>query len=332
MRSDLMILTVGETRLEAKLQRGALVLWNGQMDYRDRQDLSDAIAGLVAEPALVKPGKRLLVELERPVVQLRTLQDIPPVRANQLRVLVEQQGHRFFRKNGCPLIIDAVRAGNHRNVRAVAVEEPVVAAIAEGARAGGFYLEDVRPAEWPNPRLSLLPSAERDRRKRLARLSLRRIGVAVILLWTGAIAVGITSHLRQARSVDRELARLSEPVAALREARRQEQLIRETIATLDVEDSKEGRMADMLGAIAGALPDSAFVTSIAIDSAGVGVIGGYGKRASEVLARLDAAVAVVAPTLDNQGSRQTIAGREWETFSIRFGDSGHTLGQRFVSP
>jgi hypothetical protein len=332
MRSDLLILTVGKDRLEARLQRGTQVLWNGQMDYHDRQDLSEAIARLVAEPALVKPGKQLLVELERPVVQLRTLQDIPPVRPAQLRALVEQQAHRYFRRNGSPLVIDAVRAGGHRNVRAAAVEEPLVAAIAEGARAGGFQLEDVRPAEWPNPRLSLLPVAERDGRKRLARLSLRRIALAVILLWSGAIAIGIASHLRQARTVDRELAQLSRPVAALGEARRQEQLVRETIAALDVAAAGSNRIVGVLASIAGALPDSAFITSLSIDSAGVGVIAGYAKRGSEVLARLDAAGSVVAPMLDNRGSRQAVGGRDWETFSIRFGASGDSNHQQFGSP
>ena len=319
MRSDLIILSVGETRLEARLQRGSQVLWKGSIEYHDRKDLSDAIAGLAAEPALVKPGKQLLVELERPVVQLRTLQDIPPVRATLLRTLVEQQGHRYFRKNGSPLIIDAVRAGNQRNVRAAAADEPVIDAITEGARAGGFHLVDVRPAEWPNQPLSLLLGAERDRRKRLARLSLRWLGVAVLLLWSGAIAIGIGSHLRQARAVDRELARLAAPAAALREARRQEQLIRETIATLDREESGRNRTTAVLGAIAGALPDSAFITSLTIDSGGGGRIAGYARRGSEVLARLDAAQVVIAPELEDQRSRQVIAGREMETFSIRFG-------------
>ena len=332
MRSDLMILSVGETRLEARLQRGGQVLWNGRIEYHDRKDLLDAIAALVAEPALVKPGKRLLVELERPVVQLRTLQDIPPVRASQLRALVEQQDHRFFRKNGSPLVVDAVRMGNQRSVRAAAAEEPMIDAIAEGARAGGFYLEDIRPVEWPNPLLSLLPNIERDRRRRLARLSLRRLGAVVLLLWSGAVVIGIGSHLRQARAVDRELARLSQPVAALQEARRQERLIQETIAALDLEQARRSRITGMLGAIAGALPDSAFITSLTIDSAGTGQIAGYARRGSEVLARLDAAQAVVAPALDNQGSRQSVAGREWEVFSIRFGESGDLHNQMFGSP
>ncbi|HEV8197336.1 MAG TPA: hypothetical protein VGP87_11885, partial [Gemmatimonadales bacterium] len=122
--------------LEARLQRGGSVLWSGQAEYHGRAELADAIARLVAEPALVKPGRRLRVELVRPVVQLRTLADLPPVRVSHLRALVEQQAHRYFRKNGVPLVLDATWSERKRRVtvHAAAVEEPVVNAIVEGAR------------------------------------------------------------------------------------------------------------------------------------------------------------------------------------------------------
>lgn len=320
MGSDLMILVVGEHRLEARLQRGKMVLWSGQIEYQDQHDLSEAIAGLVSEPSLVNPGKRMLVELQRPVVQLRTLNDIPPVRPRHLRALVEQQGQRYFRKNGSPLVVDAMReAGRRAGVKAAATDESLVAAIAAGAKAGGFRLEDVRPAEWPGLRLSLLLKEDRERRQRLAQLSLRRLGIGVILLWLGAIAVGVGSHVTQRRAVARELAALSQPVAAFREARRQQLLTRETIAVLDQEEAGRSRLVAMLSAIAAAMPDSSFLSSVSMEADGTGRIAGYAKRGSEVLARLDAAQAVVAPDLENQRSRQQIGGREMESFSIRFG-------------
>lgn len=324
MRSDLTILTVGPRLLEARLQRGSSVLWSGQVEYHSTADLAEAIARLVAEPDLIKPGKSLLVELERPVVQLRTLNDIPPVRAGLVRQAVEQQEHRYFRKNGVPLVLDAVRIGRrgHHPVLAAATEEPVIAAIVEGAQAGGFQLQDVRPLEWRNRGLSLLPSAERERRFRLARLSLRRTVIVVVLLWLMVTAIGVASHMRQLQAVNREIATLARPVAALREARHQLALARETIAVLDHQQGNRTRVVALMSAIAGALPDSSFLTSLTLESDGSGRITGYASRASEVLARLDAAQVVTAPVLESQQARQPIGGRDMEAFSIRFGTKG----------
>ena len=319
MRADLMILTVRPMLLEARLQRGRSVLWRGQTEYHDRAELADAIARLVAEPALVQPGRRLQVELARPVVQLRTLADLPPVRVHHLRALVEQQAHRYFRKNGVPLVLDAVWGDRKRRVtaHAAAVEEPVVSAIVEGARAGGFHLENIIPVESTD--LSLLLNEERERRRRQARLSLRRLGWAVVILWIIAAVAAVLVHGSQQRAVRRELASLSGPVAALREARREVTLATETVVALGEAEARRARSAGVLTAISAALPDSSFLASLEIEPDGTGRLTGYARRASEVLARLDAAQAVVAPVLENQRSREMVAGREWEAFSIRFG-------------
>ncbi len=321
MRADRTVLRVGATSLEARVERGRQQLWAGQSEYHTREELADAIARLVAEPEILRSGKRLVVELLRPVVQLRTLNDVPPVRSALVRPLVEQQAQRYFRKNGCPLVLDAVRTGGlrSRTVQAAAVEEPVIQAIAEGARAGGFQLEQVRPAEWPELGLSLLMKEERDRRTRNARLSIRRLGIAVALLWLGAVAAGIGSHRVQSRAVEEQLGRLVRSVAAIAEARRQLHLAESSIARLDLEQAMKVRQTRLVLAIAGALPDSAFLTSLDLDSTGSGRITGYAARASEVLARLDGADVVTAPELESRQPRQSIAGREWENFSIRFG-------------
>jgi hypothetical protein len=319
MRSDLMILTVRPMLLEARLQRGGSVLWSGQAEYHGRAELADAIARLVAEPALVKPGRRLRVELARPVVQLRTLADLPPVRGSHLRALVEQQAHRYFRKNGVPLVLDAAWSDRKRRVtvHAAAVEEPVVSAIVEGARAGGFHLENITPADSAG--LSLLLTEERERRRRQARLSLRRLCGAVVVLWIAVAVIALLAHGSQERRVRRELAALAGPVSALRQVRHEVTLATETIAALDEAEAIRARSAGTLAAITAALPDSAFLASLEIEPDGSGRLAGYAKRASEVLARLDATEAVVAPVLENQRSRETVAGREWESFSIRFG-------------
>ena len=50
----------------------------------------------------------MTVALEPPLVQVRTLADLPPVRPADLATLVAAQASRYFRKNGGALVTDAV--------------------------------------------------------------------------------------------------------------------------------------------------------------------------------------------------------------------------------
>src|SRR2546426_6102730 len=109
------------------------------------------MARLAAEP----PGacRRLVVSLDRPPVQLRTLSALPPVKPQHLAALVAQQAGRFFRKNGQPLVTDAVWVGKGaaRVARAAAVEERLVEAIVGGARAGRVWAQTNPPARVGAP-------------------------------------------------------------------------------------------------------------------------------------------------------------------------------------
>src|SRR5439155_23446863 len=119
-------------RAEA-VERGS-VTWAGEASYGDVGELAEAIARLAAEPP--RACRRITVTIERPPVQVRALTDLPPVKPRHLAALINQQAGRFFRKNGQSLITDAVWVGTRdtRLARAAAVEEPVVEAIAAGAR------------------------------------------------------------------------------------------------------------------------------------------------------------------------------------------------------
>ncbi|MEO8201000.1 MAG: PilN domain-containing protein [Gemmatimonadota bacterium] len=320
MPSDSFRLVIGPVRIAADLSRKGQVVWAGQTEYAGLEDLTDAIARLVAEPEVIGSLSRVRVELERPLVQCRTLVDLPTVPVNALRPMVEQQAHRYFRKNGKPLIVDALRAnGKGSGVEAAAVEEPVVEAIWAGVRAAGFRLEDVAPSGYVG-RLSLHLPAERARRRREARLSLRRLSLAVGILWLMVVGATWFNLVRQRREIDRELARLADPVAALALVKGEIALGQGMISAVDLGAEQRDEMVRLLAAMTAALPDSAFITSLSLKHGGRGFVGGYSKRASEVLARLESSGAVVAPRLDGLVAREVIAGSEWERFSITFGE------------
>ena len=196
MPSDTLRLVIGAHRISVELTRGVKVLWSGDAEYAGLEDLTEVIARLVAEPELVRPSSRVLVELERPLVQCRTLTDLPPVASAALRPMVEQQAHRYFRKNGKPLIVDAVRLnGSASGVQAAAVEEPVVTAIWAGLRAAGLELDDVGPSGVAG-RLSLLLPDERERRRRQGARSLRKLSLVVASLWVFVIAASALNLTR----------------------------------------------------------------------------------------------------------------------------------------
>src|SRR2546421_10810896 len=91
-------LRVGRSSLRAEVVRADVVTWAGEAGYAAVTELADSIARLAAE---APPGcGRLTVVLERPPAQLRTLPDLPPVKARHLAALVARQTGRFFRKNG----------------------------------------------------------------------------------------------------------------------------------------------------------------------------------------------------------------------------------------
>jgi Tfp pilus assembly protein PilN len=321
VRSRRLRLRVGRSTLRAEIVKHGSVTWRGEALYSAPSDLADAIARLAAE---APPGcRRLTVMLEHPPVQVRTLADLPPVKRPHLTALVAQQAGRFFRKNGQPLVTDAVWCGEGENrvARAAAVEEPLVEAVVAGARAAGVLLETIEVAD-ERTTLVLLPHSEAKARDRRARRLTRRLAITAGASWLAVASVFCVRLAWDRRAVERELAALQKPLAALLDARRE---LRDAEAELNAiahaESDRAGGLA-MLAGVTQALPDSSVLTSLAWSADGTGALVGAAQHATDVVARLDRLDALTSVRLGGPVVREPLGGRDWERFTILFGGDG----------
>jgi hypothetical protein len=296
------------------------VTWAGEASYADVTELADVIARLAAEAP--EGCRRLTAALERPPAQLRTLSELPPVTSRHLAALVTQQAGRFFRKNGQALVTDAAWLGKGASgvARAAAVEEPLVEAIAAGARAAGLWLERIAPEDAST--LTLLPSSERQSRERAAQRRTKRLALATGGVWLLAGALFCGRLVWELRTVERDLTMLSQPLAAVLGARRELRDAEATLNAIAAAERERGRSLEVLSAVTGALPDSGVVTSLVWNADGTGVLVGAARRATDVVARLDRLRVLSGVRLNGPAVRETIAGREWERFTILFGGDG----------
>jgi len=294
-----------------------VVTWTAEAGYESLEDLTDTIARLAAEPA--ERCWRLAVTLERPPVQTRTLTDLPRVKDRELSALVAHQAGRYFRRNGHPLVTDAVWAnGEARVALAAAVEEPVVEAIVDGARAAGLILEGIAPADTSAP-LMLLPTSERAARTRVERKLVWRLVLVTVSVWVLVFGLVVGRLMWDRRIVERQLASLEASLATVLAARRELHDADATLQAAAQADRDRSQGLAVLGAMTTALPDSAVLTSLTWTASDTGVVTGLARRAAEVLERLERVGTVLAPRLEGPPVKEAIAGREWERFTIVFG-------------
>lgn len=318
-------LTVGRSILRAEAIEHDKVVWAGEAGYAEVTELTDAI-GLLASEA-PHACRRLLVTLDRPPVQLRTLRDLPPVKPRHLTALVAQQAGRYFRKNGLPLVTAAAWVGKGAPgvACAAAVEEPLVEAIAVGARAAGLWLEAISPTDAVTT-LSLLPRSERESRDRAARTRTLRLGLTAGSLWLAAAALFASRLVLERRVVERELAALQKPLAAVLDARRELRDAEVILNAVTAAERERGRSLRMLTIVTAALADSGVLTSLSWSADGRGVLVGAARHATDVVARLDRTGAIGAVRLGGPVVPDQVAGRDWERFSILFGEEARGKG------
>ncbi len=322
-RSPVLHVVVGDSRVraEARSAGGGAVIWAGDATYESPDDLAEVVARLAAAPAV--RCRRLEATLERPPAQTRTLTDLPPVRDRELAALVANQAGRFFRRNGAALVTDAVwvTSGNGRVTNAAAVEEPLVLAIVAGAREAGLVVERITPA-GTSPQLQLLPTAERAVRARVRRRAVVRLGVAALAAWLLAGVLFGARLVIERGAVEAELAAADAPLAALRDVRREMRTAESMVQGLAEARRARGQALATLARVSGALPDSTVLTAYTWRADGSGVVAGAGRRAADVLAAVERTRAVATPRIEGAVVRETLAGHDWERFTILFGKAG----------
>jgi hypothetical protein len=307
------------------------VAWAGEAAYGDADELAAAIRALVVEAPVLRRAGAVEVVVEPPLVQLRTLSDLPPVRARALAAIVAHQSGRFFRKNGKPLVTDAVwvggqrvlwqrRPGPPRVARAAAIEAPWVDAIVKGTRDAKLPVPTISPGgEAAQQRMNLVTPAEQAARRRQALGLTRRLAVLAMALWLGVGALYVGRLITARHRLDAEAVQLRKASDAVAAARR---TIHETDAMVFVVDTQSVEAGALLRTLAGivlALPDSSYLTSLELDQAGAGMLTGAAPRAADLLASLDRNGAAPGARLDGAPLRETLNGRHVERFAVRFG-------------
>ena len=147
--SPMLGLSVGSTAVRAVLveRRTGAVQWAGTASYTGIADLGEVVARLAAEAGVAV--RRARVAFDREILQLRTINPAPPLRAAAARAYVALEAPRLFRRNGWPLVTDAVIVPLGKDTRALwaaAAPEPLVRAVLDGCAQAGLAVYGVTPA------------------------------------------------------------------------------------------------------------------------------------------------------------------------------------------
>jgi hypothetical protein len=306
--------------------RGKLV-WAGETRFETPEELEAVVKQLAEADGLPLRTAALGVELESPLVQLRTIRGLPPVRSPELRSMVAVQSARFFRRTRMPLVTDACWAerGARKKGTAIAAacEERWLDAVIRGAGFGGLTVEYIRPANAPaHTRLGLIPVTERRRRSARALLSVRRLALAISAIWLAALAVSVVRLREERAAVDRELQRVRPAALSVANARRALGDLASIVDRLDGAEARRHELLARLTSLIASLPDSAFLTTLAIDASGQGKLVALARRSGQLLSAIDRQDAVISPRLEGGIVREIIGDRDWERFTVLFGPEG----------
>lgn len=322
-----LVCRVGPGTVRIELSRGGEVRWAAEADWADPAQLTEVIAELAGRAELPAWGRIVEFILDPSVLQRRALADLPAVGERELAALVAFAPQRYFRRVAGPLVTTARWSGRGRSRHAVivAVDSSLVTALVRGAREGRLLLWRICPAGAPgDPVLSLLPPDERDRRDLRRGRVTRAILAAALASWILLGAGSWSRDVLERRRIESRLAEIDGPLAALMAAEAGADSVMRMIDRLDREAVVEGEASATLLRVAMAVPDSAFLTQLRVDSAGVGLVVGAARRPAAVLAALEGQAQVGMPRFEGRTTQDVVAGRPIERFAIGFGRKERT--------
>jgi hypothetical protein len=301
--------------------------------YEDRAGLGAAVERLLAETVYRKQIRALDILVDRPVLQRRLLQELPPVHWAMLPELVARQSHRYFRQNGRPLVTAAVwvtrKGSSGRTAVLVAVEEPLADLLVQAAIGSGVRVRSLRAggdlADLP---LFLLPPAERGRRRQTRWKMTRRLAIGVGCVWLAAALFAVARLRGERVRIEAELARLREPREALAAARRTLESAAAMVQAVRQAERDRWELGRELAWLTNSLPDSAVVTDLELSRDGSAVLRGLARRPLELQAAMERAGGSRRTRFEATGVRENAAGVPWERFTARLGP----LDSRAVTP
>ena len=308
--------------IRAELHSGRTLVWAAEAEWSDHPSLAEAVASLAGRAELPAWRRSVRFVLGVGVIQRRDLAALPPVGRGQLEAIVALTPQRYFRKHGVALVTSAGWAPG-RGVRlaiGVAAESTLLQALVTGAGEAGLTIDAIE-ADVPvrGAPLSLLPPDEQLRRQATLTRWTRRLGVAAAIVWIGLGVALLVGRVVERRRIEARLAEIGPSVAAILAAEAGADSVEQMVTRLDAESRKEGEAVASLYRVALALPDSAFLTQLRVDSGGFGLVAGAARRPAAVLAALESRAGLTAPRFSGRTTPDQVAGRPVERFAIGFG-------------
>jgi len=248
----------------------------------------------------------------------KIVEEVITANAQQVVAEIEARGGQAIAVQADVTDATRVTKGVGRVTQAAAVEEPLVLAIVAGAAEAGLAVESITAAGM-SPQLQLLPTAERAVRVRTRRRTIVRLATAACAAWLVAGVLFGVRLMIERRDVETQLAAADAPLAALRDVRREMRTAEAMVLDLAEARRSRGQALATLARVNGAIPDSAVLTSYTWRSDGSGILAGAGRRAADVLARVERSHAVPDPRIEGAIVREALGGHDWEHFTIIFG-------------
>lgn len=279
------------------------------------EDLAQEARWLACQAAKAGCGE-VEVRLLPPLVQLRRLSRLPPVPPRELRALVRHSAGRFFRAGNERLVTDAcwicANEEGPRVARAAAVDECLLLSLCENLESKGLHVREVTPEVPDEGRtLDLRPEVIRRKRFRESAGGLARLALACVIVWVAGFLLAAGKVALEDRRLARELQELEQPLVLLAGLRQEVRESGRAIAAIHSSHTKRWDMVVLLSALAGALPDDAFLRSVELDSARSGSLTVVSPAAASVPGALARDPRLGRPRLDGSvAPENTVWGRQ----------------------
>ena len=313
-------LRVAGGNVHAELCRFGRLRWSAHAPAVTPDELRESVAALAGLLPAGSARSTATIVFDRPVLQVRALRGLPPARRSRLRRLIAAEPARFFRVSDDSLVTDVRWAGSwlrNRRTRAigVAVGRAWVAAAVDGLGAAGFRTTRVGAARAIAPAMDLALPEQHSLRHGRSRARLLTAGAAAALVWAlHGTASEFAIRTRIAKT-EAELTSLRAPVAALLELRHEIATGRQMVEAVAADAAAGAAMSGGIARLVIALPDSAYLDAVSLDSTGGVSASGEAASPAAVAAALEQHGAGGLRLEANLGSRTTLSGK-WTPFSV----------------